>query len=140
MSLTPEEGNFFRTKERQITDTYNLGGAQLKFQRDTAGQQYGRANVDMARKFDQMFDRMPWGHGKRGTLNSGIWRNDHSQYAKTRESAQANMAATYREQVGALDLAAQQMAAVKASSDLDLLNAKDTRLAMIASMLRGATG
>lgn len=142
MSLTPEEGNFFRTKKRQVTDTYNLGEAQLKFQKDTAGQQFGRAKTDLARKFDQMRDKMPWGHAKRGTMNSGLWGLDLGQYGKERGSAQSNLGATYQEQLGAMNLAGQQMAAVKAGGLLDLDEAEQARLAMaaIANTIRGATG
>ncbi len=138
MALTSDEGNYFRTRERQVKDTYNIGQAQNTYQQQTGKQQFGRATTDLARKFDQMREQMPWGHARRGTLNSGIWGGDLQRYATDRSTATTNLNAGYQEQLGALQLAQQQLAAIKGGGLLDMEDAKEARLRTVAEMISGA--
>lgn len=137
--LNPDELNYYRTRKRQVTDTYNLGQAQNTYQQGALGRQQERSVGNLAYQYGQMRDKLPWGFGARGLLNSGIYQKSLTDLAEGAYLRPLNqMTAEYQDQLGALQLAQQQLGQVQAGALSDVDEAERARIAAVAASLRGA--
>jgi hypothetical protein len=137
--LNPEELNYYRTRRRQVTDTYNLGQAQNVYQQGALGRAQERGVGNLAYQYGQMREKLPWGFGRRGLLNSGIYQRGLQQLAEGAYIRPLNeMTAQYQDQLGALQLAQQQLGQVHAGAISDVDEAERARIAAVAASLRGA--
>lgn len=136
--LDPEELSYFRTARRRVQDTYGLGAAQNTFEKGRAGATFARNVGDLTKQFDAMRSKVPWSFAGRGLLNSGLHQKAVADFDVNRTSSFGNLRAQYDDQLGGLDLAAQQLAAVRAGALSDVDDQERSRVAAIAAMLRAA--
>lgn len=137
--LNPEEINYYATRRRQVTDTHNLGQAQNTYQQGAMGRDLERTTGDLAYQYGQMRDKAPWGYAARGLLNSGIYQKglyDLQQSGYVRPLN--NITSQYQDQLGALQLASQQLGQVQSGALSDVDEAEKARIAAVAASLRGA--
>lgn len=137
--LNPEELNYYSTRRRQITDTYNLGQAQNTYQQGALGRDEQRQIGDLAYQYGQMRDKAPWGYARRGLLNSGIYQKGLTDLAQSGYVRPLNnITGQYQDQLGALQLAQQQLGTIQTGALSDVDEAEKARIAAVAATLRGA--
>lgn len=136
--LNPEELSYFRTARRRVQDTYGMGAAQNQFEQGAAKRGYGRKLGDVTRQFDQMRSKIPWGFASRGMLNSGLHQKAVADYGIARTNTIGDLRGAHEDQMGALNLAAQQLGQIRTSTLSDVDEQQQSRVASIAAMLRAA--
>lgn len=136
--LSMDEVGFFGRNRRRVDNTWELGSAQNRFQKQAAGETYAQNLGSLTRQFTQMREKMPYGFARRGTMNSGLWGRALGEYATNRSTAFGNLATNYNRQQAGFRLTDEQLANVKSESHKDIDNQEAMRIATIAASLRAA--
>lgn len=138
--LNPEDLNHFSTGRRRVNQTYDMARAQNDFQKSLANNAYSRNFGSLAKQYDRMRERMPYGYAKRGLLNSGVWGRALGQFSQDRVRSFGDLLKAHQDATGGLDLAADQLFKTKENTLADIESAERARLDAVAAALRAATG
>lgn len=137
--LDADQANYFRTRRRQVNDTYNLGLAQNLNSRQRLRREYGRQRTDLRRQFGDMRMKLPGAFAQGGLLNSGLWQRQLQRYGTERSRALGNLAGQFQDERGSLLLAKRQLGQVRRNAIYDVDQALAARRATAAT-LRAAAG
>lgn len=137
-NLDPQDYNWFRTSNRKINDTYQLGASQNQYQQDSLRNAYARQQGDTARQFTQARSRLPGSFARRGMLNSGAYQRALTDFATARSTANANQLGAFNDQLGGYQLARSQLEQTRSGGIMDLADMETARRTAVYEALQKA--
>lgn len=141
--LGPEDIQYFQSARNRVQQSRDLAlgvpgmTGQVQFDRTQLGLDKAQQVADLARRFDQMRQKLPGHFASRGLLNSGIAAQGLQDYGVDRTLAEAGLNRAYDRQFGGLDLEQSQIQATYDQTIADLKAQEEARRASIRASLSG---
>jgi hypothetical protein len=139
-SPSPEELAQYRQIRRNARSTYDLGQAQLNFDRSSAQGQYSDQLAKTQRGVFKSRQNLPGQFARRGLINSGIYGGAVNQFNQSAQQQYSDLYQNQQRQLGQYDV---QQGSLNRNLYEGTLNANDAeaaRRASIAAALRQLAG
>lgn len=136
--LSADDYNYFQQQRRNITNQYNLGKFQNRYERQQAGLNYNRQKRNLTQAWASRVPEFQQPYTERGLLNSGLYRQGYDQFRTARNMEIGDLTRAYDERMGALNLADWQLFDIYKWGQNDVSSAIAARRSTIAEELRRA--